>query len=133
MAAYGARMKKEQVAFGARLREALGRARLAESPKELADLVASQGGEIVTLQAAHSWIRGKSIPRRRTLRALADLLDVSVEWLLGEETTPKRRVGEPAAGFTIEPRDRLAVDAYLALPPGRRKLVRELIAALSMK
>lgn len=126
-------MKKEQAAFGARLREALGRVRLAESPKELADLVASQGGEAVTPQAAHSWIRGRSIPRRRTLRALADLLGVSVEWLLGEEATPKKRVGEPAAGFTMEARDRLAVDAYLALPPARRKLVRELIAVLSLR
>lgn len=126
-------MKKEQAAFGARLREALARARLPESPKELADLVASQGGEAVTPQAAHRWIRGQSIPRRRTLRALADLLGVSVEWLLGEEARPGKRVGEPVANFTMEPRDRIAFDAYLSLPPARRKLVRELIAAFAGK
>ena len=126
-------MKNEQAAFGARLREALGKARLAESPKELADLAASHGGEAVTPQAAHRWIRGISIPRRRTLRALAELLGVSVEWLLGEEAAPRKRAGEATAGFTMEPRDRLAVDAYLALPAARRRLVRELIEALSVK
>jgi len=56
-----------------------------------------------------------------------------VEWLRGEEAAPKKRVGGAAAGFTMEPRDRLAVDAYLALPAARRRLVRELIAALSAK
>lgn len=125
-------MKTEQAAFGGRLREALRRVRMAESPKALADLVAARGGEAVTLQAAHRWIRGQSIPRRRTLRALADLLDVTPEWLLGEEPARGKRLGEARATLAIDPRDRMAMDAYLALPGPRRKLVRELIEALSV-
>lgn len=124
-------MKTEQAAFGERLREGLRAAGMAESPKALADLVAARGGEAVTLQAAHRWIRGQSIPRRRTLRALADLLGVTPEWLLGEEPPQTRRLGEARAGLGIDPRDRVAMDAYLALPAARRKLIRELIQVLS--
>ena len=124
-------MKTEQAEFGERLREGLQAAGMAESPKALADLVAARGGEAVTLQAAHRWIRGQSIPRRRTLRALADLIGVTPEWLLGEEPTTTRRIGEAKAGHGIDPRDRVALDAYLALPAARRKLIRELIQALA--
>lgn len=113
------------------MREGLRAAGMAESPKALADLVVARGGEAVTLQAAHRWIRGQSIPRRRTLRALADLVGVTPEWLLGEEPAQTRRLGETKAGLGIDPRDRIALDAYLALPTARRRLIRELIQALS--
>lgn len=125
-------MSTEQAEFGARVREALRRAGLGEESKELADLVSAKGGDAVTPQAAHHWIRGKTIPRRRNLRALADLLKVTPEWLLGEEGSGRKpQVGEPRKDTIIGLRDQQAIDAYLALPPPRRQLVRELLRALS--
>lgn len=125
-------MKKEQAEFGARLREALRKAGLGEESKELADLVSERGGDAVTPQAAHHWIRGKTIPRRRNLRALAEMLSVTPEWLLGEDTGRTRsRIAEPARATTVGLRDQQAIDTYLALPAARRQLVRELLKALS--
>lgn len=125
-------MKKEQAEFGARLREALLKAGLGEESKELADLVSEKGGDVVTPQAAHHWIRGKTIPRRRNLRALASLLRVTPEWLLGEEPgSGKLQVGETGKRGMVGVRDQQAIDAYLALPPARRQLVRDLLKALS--
>jgi len=125
-------MKTEQAEFGSRVREALRRAGLGEESKELADLVSAKGGDAVTPQAAHHWIRGKTIPRRRNLRALAELLDVSPEWLLGERPRlGRQRIGEARKGPLIGARDQQAIDAYLALPAPQRKLVRELVAVLA--
>lgn len=134
MAPYGGRMKKEQAEFGARLREALLNAGLGEESKELADLVSAKGGDAVTPQAAHHWIRGKTIPRRRNLRALAALLNVTPEWLLGEEgAARKSRVGEPRGSSMVGVHDQQAIDTFLSLPPARRQIIRSLLRALAEK
>ena len=121
-------MKTEQAAFGKRLREGLRQARMSESAKELADLVAAYGGEVVTPQAAHRWLHGQSIPRRQTLRALAELLDVPSEWLLGEGPVKLQRA---QGAHPLNPRDRMAMDTFSTLPAERRRLVRELIEVLA--
>lgn len=125
-------MKSEQAEFGARLREALRKAGLGEESKELADLVSAKGGDAVTPQAAHHWIRGKTVPRRRNLRALAVLLKVTPEWLLGEDAgKTSNRVGEPRTRGLVGVHDQQAIDMYLSLPPARRELVRTLLRALA--
>ncbi|MDR0479055.1 MAG: helix-turn-helix domain-containing protein [Burkholderiaceae bacterium] len=125
-------MKKEQAAFGEHLRRALRKAGLSESATELADLVSWAGGDAVTVQAAHNWIRGRTMPRRQNLKALAGALKISPEALYGDAPD----AAELTAGASIRAnrapgaRDRQTIDAYLALPPKRRRLVGELVAAL---
>jgi transcriptional regulator with XRE-family HTH domain len=123
-------MKSEQAGFGARLREALQKAKLPESAAELARLVPQCGGTAVTTAAAHRWIKGQSIPRPENMRALAKLLKVPLDWLYGEEPAG-RKVREPKGAWEASVVDRHAVDAFLALDERHRKLVRELIAALA--
>ncbi|RXR04236.1 helix-turn-helix domain-containing protein [Pseudoxanthomonas composti] len=123
-------MKKEQAEFGERLRKALRDAGLGEGSKELADLVSSYGGEAVTPQAVHNWIRGKAMPKPQNVRALAKALKLEAGQLYGE-TRRAGRVAEERLGWTTNARDQHAIDAYLALPAERRKVVRELIDLLA--
>lgn len=124
-------MKSEQARFGARLREALQKAKLPESGAELARLLPQYGGAAVTPAAAHRWIKGQSIPRPENMRALATLLRVRLDWLYGEEGSG-RKVREARGGWgEASAIDRHAADAFLALDERHRKLVRELIAALA--
>lgn len=123
-------MKSEQAEFGERLRKALREAGLGGAT-ELADLVSVHGGEAVTPQAAHNWIRGKAMPRRKNLLALARALRIDPERLYGDAPAPDRRLGEEGAVLAPSAHDRHAIDAYLALPAERRRLVRQLIAFLA--
>ena len=115
------------------MRRALRTAGLSEGAKELADLVSEFGGEAVTPQAAHNWIRGKTMPRRSNMKALAKALKVSPEWLYGDPPETSRGIGEGRLPWTANARDQHIIDAFLALPPKRRKLVGELVAALTQK
>lgn len=123
-------MMSEQAEFGARLREALKAAGLGEGARDLADLVSAHGGDAVTPQAAHNWIRGKTTPRRRNLRALAKALRIAPEDLYADEPLDKR-LGETGESFAVGVQDRHAIDAFLSLPAEQRKPVRELIHFLA--
>jgi transcriptional regulator with XRE-family HTH domain len=125
-------MKSEQVLFGERLRAALKSAGYAESPTEIARILPRFGGDAATRQAISSWLHGKSMPRQRSLRALAKMLRVEPTTLqYGTSDASGRRVREPQAEFRISAQDQHAVDAFLVLPVRKRKLVRELIDQLS--
>lgn len=126
-----AAMKSEQAEFGARLRSALRHAGLGEGSTELADLVSAHGGEAVSPQAAHNWIRGKAMPRRRNLKALAKALRVDPEQLYGDMPASGRRVSESGTTFAVNAHDQHAIEAYLALPAERRRVVRQLIGLLA--
>lgn len=104
---------------------------MSESAKELADLVVEHGGDGVTPQAAHRWLHGQSIPRRQNLLALADVLDVSSEWLLGERQKAPRQGGEAPKSRPLNPRDRMAMNTFCTLSIEQRKVVRELINLLA--
>jgi len=123
-------MKSEQAGFGARLREALQKAKLPESAAELARLVPQYGGTAVTTAAAHRWIKGQSIPRPENMRALATLLRVPLDWLYGEDTGG-RKVREPKGTWEASAVDQHAIEAFLSLDERHRKLVRELLTALA--
>lgn len=124
-------MKSEQVEFGERLRRALRDAGIGEGATELANLVSKHGGGAVTTQAAHAWIRGHSMPRRRNLLALAKALKVEPALLYGEGQKADRRVADVRNTWKASAHDEHAIDAFLALSPDRRKLVRELIGFLA--
>ncbi len=121
-------MKNEQAEFGARLRNALREAGLGEGSKELADLVSAHGGEALSPQAVHRWIRGQSIPRPENVRALAKALKIGPGQLYGDAKSSG--VGEERQTWTANARDQHAIDAYLALPVESRRVVRELIDLL---
>ena len=118
-------MRNEQIAFSGRLRAALQRAGLGESPVELVRLLARFGGEPVSQQAVSGWLKGRAMPRQANLRALAKMLSVEPQQLqYGDDG---KRPREPRSDARIDPRDQLAIEAYMHLPPAQRKLLRQLI------
>jgi transcriptional regulator with XRE-family HTH domain len=122
-------MKSEQALFGERLRNAVKAAGYAESPSELARLLTRHGGDPTTPQAISRWLHGKSMPRQRNLKALAQLLRIEPTALqYGSDTTS--RVRESRTEFRISAPDQHAIDGFIALSPKARKLVRDLIEYL---
>ncbi len=122
-------MKNEQIAFGERLRAALQRARLGESPSELVRLLARFGGEPVSPQAVSGWLKGRAMPRQANLRALAKLLSMEPQQLqYGDDS---RRTREARHEFKLDPLDQLALETFLSLPSAQRRLIRTLIEELS--
>ncbi len=118
-------MSNEQIAFSERLRAALQRAGLGESPVALVRLLARFGGEPVSQQAVSAWLKGRAMPRQANLRALAKMLSVEPQQLqYGDDG---KRVRESRGEWRLDPRDQLAIEAFLQLPTAQRKLLRHLI------
>ena len=118
-------MSNEQVAFSERLRAALQRAGLVQSPVELVRLLARFGGEPVSQQAVSGWLKGRAMPRQANLRALAKMLSVEPQQLqYGDDG---KRAREPRGERRLDPRDQLAIEAFLQLPTAQRKLLRYVI------
>jgi transcriptional regulator with XRE-family HTH domain len=124
-------MSDEQAEFGRRLREALKAAGLGESAVQLADLVSSYGGEAVSPQAAHRWIRGKSVPRPVNLKALARALGTRADTLYGELADAGQPAAEPSGCRMVPGREQRTFDAFLTLPSKQREAIRALIEALA--
>lgn len=123
-------MKSEQAAFGDRLRMALAQAKITDKPTELVRLLARFGGGPVSPQAISGWLNGKSVPRQKNLRALARMLRMEPYALqYGEDDG--RKVREKKTAWSIDLLDQLAIDTFVSLPPGQRKLVRALIDELA--
>ena len=122
-------MKSEQALFGERLRSALKAAGYAESATEICDALPRHEGDPTTPQAVSRWLHGKSIPRQRNLIALANLLRIEPT-ALQYGTVPTSRVRETRVEFRIPATDQHAIDAFIALPPKARKIVRDLIETL---
>ncbi len=118
-------MNNEQVAFSERLRAALQRAGLVQSPVELVRLLARFGGEPVSQQAVSGWLKGRAMPRQANLRALAKMLSVEPQQLqYGDDG---KRARELRGEYRLDPRDQLAIEAFLQLPTTQRKLLRHVI------
>jgi hypothetical protein len=118
-------MSNEHIAFSERLRAALRRAGLGESPVEVVRLLARFGGEPVSQQAVSGWLKGRAMPRQANLRALAKMLSMEPQQLQYGDDGRRSRDGRGEG--RLDPRDQLAIEAYLQLPPGQRKLLRHLI------
>jgi transcriptional regulator with XRE-family HTH domain len=118
-------MRNEQSAFSERLRAALQRAGLGESPVELVRLLARFGGEPVSQQAVSGWLKGRAMPRQANLKALAKMLSMEPQQLqYGDDG---KRVREPRGEWRLDPRDQLAIEAFLQLPTAQRRLLRHVI------
>lgn len=87
-------------------------------------------GRSVTYQGARRWLVGLSIPEQDKLQVLAQWLGVEPQAL--RYGTPATQVVDAAPSWPViaDPADRVAIAAFLALPPERRKPLRELIAQL---
>lgn len=118
-------MRNEQIAFSERLRAALQRAGLGESPVVLVRLLARFGGEPVSQQAVSGWLRGRAMPRQANLKALAKMLAVEPQQLQYGDDGKRGREGRGEDG--LDPRDRLAIETYLQLPAAQRRLLRQVI------
>lgn len=122
---------QERENFGRRLRQALAAAGQDErSPSTLARSFnrRHKGGD-VSVNAAHRWLRGESIPTQDKLKTLAAWLGVTPEWLrFGEVDTPASgyAVREPAPSES----DLELLRAFRRLNAGHRQAVRELMLAL---
>lgn len=89
-------------------------------------------GQSVSFQTVSAWLGGRSIPQQDKLRVLADLLGMEPHHLrFGEQTSPKPRKKQTVWPDTLSDRDRTAIDALLALPAHRRKLIYDLIKTLA--
>lgn len=118
----------EQAAFARRLKEALKREGIEESPTLIGQLLARYDGEPVTSQAISGWLSGKHLPKQANMRALALMLDMSpYELQYGGKHAGVR---EPKSAKPVSAVDRLAIDEFLRLSQEQRALVRELIRTL---
>ena len=124
-------MKDEKAEFSARLRAALKDAHIEASASVIEKRFnARYDGPSVTAQAISGWLNGKAIPKQDKVRVLAAIVGMEPHEL---QFGGKARVGEGKAQWAeaMGRQERAMVDAYLSLPAPQRKLVRELIMALS--
>lgn len=125
-------MDKEKTEFAKRLRVALHAAGIEASAAVLEKRFNSRyAGTAVTAQAISGWLNGKSMPKQDKLRVLASLVGLAPHELQYGEGKLRVGVGQTHWADSMGPQDLATVDAYLSLPSAQRKLVRELVAALS--
>jgi transcriptional regulator with XRE-family HTH domain len=125
-------MNSEQAEFGRRLRAALKAAGLGESAVQLANLVSGHGGDAISPQAAHNWIRGKTLPRPGNLKALARALGTRPHMLYDELADTEQEIATPSCDHRqLTSRDQRTVDAFLVLPLKQREAIRVLIESLA--
>lgn len=123
----------EKTRFGERLKAAMISAGHEPKPGFLHKQFNSRWwGKPVSFQAVRDWLAGISIPTQDKLQVLAEWLNLHPQVLrFGEQAT--RETKEPAAAWKngVSLQDRATIDALLALPAAKRKLVSELIKALT--
>lgn len=126
-------MGDERQDFSRRLAKAMRAAGYAPRPSVLlARFNSHYSGRSITLQTASRWLRGKAIPAQDKLQVLARLYGVEPHVLRFGEPATRTRVADARLPWVeAGPRERAIIDAFLALPPRRRELVGELIAAMT--
>ena len=123
----------EMTEFANRLRAAMLAAGYPDRPAVLErEFNSRYWGRSITFQAVSRWLRGQSIPSQEKLLVLAEWLQLEPQAL---------RYGEQAVGRIRESRarwedprhyqERATFEAFLALPPAERNIVREVIHAFA--
>ena len=117
--------------FAKRLKEAMRAAGHEAKPCVLVDLfnLNHAEGAGVSFMTASRWLKGTIPDDLAKVQTLGRVLGVDPGYLLfGRD---RLAVAESQSVWnTSSAQDRAAMNAFLALPPAQRKLVRELIAAL---
>lgn len=88
-------------------------------------------GRSVSFQAVRRWLQGEAIPTQDRLQVLADWLAVDPHWLRFGEHIKLAEPLEPTyrTHSKLTPEEREAIEAFLALPPDKRKLFGQLMKA----
>jgi len=124
-------MEDEKAAFASRLRAALRSSGIDASAAVLEKRFNSRyTGAPVTAQAISGWLTGRYLPKQDKMRVLAELVGIDPHIL--QYGGGRGRIAEPKTEWSVAVgvRERRIIDAFLALPPKRRELVGELVAAL---
>lgn len=89
-------------------------------------------GKPMTLHGVRKWLIGEAIPSGDKLLILAKWLDVPPEELAFEKDI-KKAIAQREARWQqdIGYKDKDIVDAFLVLPPSHKKVIRDMIIALS--
>lgn len=115
--------------FAQRLRDAMQAAGLEPRPGVLVNLFNTHyWGRSVSFQAVSRWLRGEAIPEQDKLLVLATVLNVQPEVLrfgegVRQSIEQRKQRWEEGAGYL----ERETFDAFLQLPAGQRKIIREVI------
>jgi hypothetical protein len=126
-------MSDEKQAFSRRLAEAMRAKGYDPKPGVLLKKFNSRyKGRSVAFSTASKWLRGMALPEQDKLQVLADLFGVEPHLLrFGGKAKVVNYVAQERAPWPIiGVHERQVVEAFLALPPKRRQLVGELVAAL---
>ena len=125
-------MNDERQEFSQRLADAMQKAGYEPRPNVLLKVFNSRyRGASVTAMTISRWLGGRAIPNQDKLQVLADLFGVEPQ-VLRYGKAGKGRVAESQASWpALGARERLVIEAFLALPPKQRGLVGELVEALA--
>lgn len=124
-------MSDEREEFARRLAESMRGAGYEPRPTVLFRLFnARYRGRSVSLQSVSRWLGGRAIPEQDKLQVLAALFGVEPHAL--RFGSGGKRIAESARAWPagVGARERVIIDAFLALPPKRRELVGELVKVL---
>jgi transcriptional regulator with XRE-family HTH domain len=124
---------KERLDFSQRLQQVLQNADYApDSPTQLArEFNIRFNGASITVHAARKWLLGEAIPTQEKLRALAQWLNVSAEWLrFGGETVAPKGANSSKSEQRLDPRDLAIIENLHRLDDKHRQIVHTLIRQL---
>lgn len=124
--------KKDRAQFAERLSAAMRAAGYEPKPAVLErEFNLRHWGKSVTLHGVRRWLRGEVIPTHDKVRTLAEWLNVPPQELgfgdLPEKIEQRRKSWEESIGY----QERQIFEAFLALPPEQKKIVREVILAFA--
>jgi transcriptional regulator with XRE-family HTH domain len=132
--------KSDKLAFAARLKQAIKRnPKKISSPSELAlQFNLRHRAAQITNQAAQKWLSGENYPSADRLVTLAEMLNVSAQWLRYgiPETMPERQPGAKANPVSQLPptKEELQLLHRLRnLPEHQRALVADIIEQLALQ
>jgi transcriptional regulator with XRE-family HTH domain len=124
---------KERLEFSQRLQQVLRKADYApDSPTQLArEFNIRFNGNAITVHAARKWLLGEAIPTQEKLRALAQWLGVSAEWLrFGGEGDDAQTASVTPPEHRLDPRDVAIIESLRRLDDNHRQIVHTLIRQL---
>jgi len=121
--------------FSKRLRKALqDRGREVGSPTRLTqEFNGDYPDRRVTPQAVRKWLTGEAIPSHDKIKALAEWLEVSPNWLHHGEGGPGHGTQQTAATYRTPVPDQELLKRYRKLNTRQQQAVAEIITALAAK
>ncbi|MEI7457604.1 MAG: helix-turn-helix domain-containing protein [Nitrosomonadales bacterium] len=127
----------EREEFSKRLKQALREAGVGvPGAVRLAQEFKAYSGSVVTHQAAQKWLNGESIPTQDKVRALAEWLQKSPDWLrfgTGKEVGAAGAADAASVRYRHALSDQELVKRYRKLSDRQQQAVAEVITALAAK